>query len=88
MGQIAARARLSKQTMTTLVRMCERDGLVERKRDCADSRAIRVRLTRRAREFRPVADEVLRALDERVLSALSRREQKALARTLKGVMNL
>ena len=25
MGQIAQRARLSKQTMTTLVRMCERD---------------------------------------------------------------
>ena len=28
MGQIAERARLSKQTMTTLVRLCERDGFV------------------------------------------------------------
>ena len=26
MGQIAERARLSKQTMTTMVRLCERDG--------------------------------------------------------------
>jgi hypothetical protein len=28
MGQIAERARLSKQTMTTMVRLCERDGLI------------------------------------------------------------
>ena len=30
MGELAARARLSKQTMTTMVRLLERDGLVER----------------------------------------------------------
>jgi DNA-binding MarR family transcriptional regulator len=43
MGQIAGRARLSKQTMTTLVRLCERDGLVARERDPDDSRARRAR---------------------------------------------
>ena len=37
MGQIAERARLSKQTMTTLVRLCERDGLVVRERDPHDA---------------------------------------------------
>ena len=88
MGQIAQRARLAKQTMTTLVRMCERDGLVARERDSEDSRAVRVHLTRRAREFEPVADEVLRELDERVLTALGERRRDALARALKGVMNL
>ena len=30
MGELAARARLAKQTMTTLVRLAERDGLVRR----------------------------------------------------------
>ena len=39
MGQLAARARLSKQTMTTMVRLLERDGLVERRADPADGRA-------------------------------------------------
>jgi DNA-binding MarR family transcriptional regulator len=87
-GQIARRARLSKQTMTTLVRMCEREGLVARERDPEDARAFRIRLARRAREFRPVADEILRELDDRVLAALGQRKREALAEALKGVMEL
>src|SRR5919106_930059 len=66
MGALAATARLPKQTMTTLVRQVERDGLVVRERDPDDARAWRVWLTERAREFRPVADEVLADLDARV----------------------
>jgi DNA-binding MarR family transcriptional regulator len=88
MGEIARRARLSKQTMTTLVRLCERDGLVARSRDPGDARAFRVWLTRRSREFRPVADQVLRELDGRVLAALGARQRTALARALQGVMDL
>jgi DNA-binding MarR family transcriptional regulator len=88
MGQIAARARLSKQTMTTMVRLCERDGLVVRLRDAEDRRAFRIYLTDRARSFRPVAERVLRELDKVVLAALGERQKAALARALKGVMGL
>lgn len=88
MGQIAERVRLSKQTMTTLVRLCERDALVFRERDPYDARAFRIHLTERAKDFRPVAAEVLRELDGKVLAALGERHQNALARALKGVMNL
>ena len=88
MGQIAARARLSKQTMTTLVRLCERDGLVLRERDSFDARAFRIYLTARARAFWPVADEVLRELDAKVLAAIGERRRNALARALRGVMEL
>jgi DNA-binding MarR family transcriptional regulator len=63
MGEIARRARLSKQTMTTMVRLCERDGLVERRPDPADGRAARVHLTAKARVFQPVAERVLAALE-------------------------
>ena len=56
-GELASRARLAKQTMTTMVRLLERDGLVCREPDPADRRATRVDLTDRAREFRPVAEE-------------------------------
>src|SRR5439155_333423 len=66
MGELAARARLSKQTMTTMVRMLERDGLVRRRQDAQDRRAFRITLTLRARRFRPVADAVLRELDAHV----------------------
>src|SRR5919202_1778510 len=58
MGELARRARLPKQTMTTLVRQLERDGLLYRERDPEDARAWRVRLSARARAFRPVAAEV------------------------------
>src|SRR5919206_1253464 len=46
MGEVAGRARLSKQTMTTMVRLLERDGLVERRSDPDDGRASLVFLTR------------------------------------------
>jgi DNA-binding MarR family transcriptional regulator len=88
MGELAARARLSKQTMTTMVRLLEREGLVTRERDPKDGRAFRVRLTARARRFRPVAEQVLRELHEEVGERLSRRRRAALAAALKEVMEL
>jgi DNA-binding MarR family transcriptional regulator len=88
MGRIAERARLSKQTMTTMVRLCERDGLVFRERDADDGRAFRIFLTARAKSFRPIAGEVLRELDQAALTALGERQKAALARALKGVMEL
>jgi DNA-binding MarR family transcriptional regulator len=88
MGQIATRARLSKQTMTTLVRLCERDGLVVRQRDASDARSFRIKLTKRAKEFRPVAGQILRELDQSVLAVLGERQTAALRRALKGVMGL
>jgi DNA-binding MarR family transcriptional regulator len=63
MGEIARRARLSKQTMTTLIRLCERDGLVERRQDPDDRRATQIFLSDKARAFQPVAERVLAALD-------------------------
>jgi len=88
MGRIAERARLSKQTLTTLVRLCERDSLVYRERDADDARAFRIHLTERAKDFRPVAQEILRELDGKVLATLGERQRTALARALKGVMDL
>jgi DNA-binding MarR family transcriptional regulator len=87
-GEIGARARLSKQSMTRLVAQCEADGLVRRRRDADDGRAIRVELTPRGRRLRSVAGRVLRELDEEVVAVLGRRQNDALTRALKGVMDL
>ena len=76
MGEIARRARLSKQTMTTMVRLCERDGLVERRPDPGDGRATRVHLTDKARRFQPAAERVLARLEREA----SRRARRAAAR--------
>ena len=66
MGELAARARLSKQTMTQLIGRLERDGLVERRPDPRDGRAARIYLTTRARSFEPVVAAVLAELDRLV----------------------
>jgi DNA-binding MarR family transcriptional regulator len=87
-GEIARRARLSKQTMTTMVRLCERDGLVERHPDRGDRRAVRVRLTAKAKRFRPSADEVLAALEGEVETMLGRRDGRILRRSLDALQGL
>ena len=88
MGELGPRARLAKQTMTTMVRLLERDGLVTREADPSDGRASLVSLTRRARRFRPVAEEVLRELDDLVRSRLSEGQRVALDWALKEVIDL
>jgi MarR family transcriptional regulator, organic hydroperoxide resistance regulator len=69
-GELARRARLSKQTLTTMARALERAGLVERRPDEEDARAARLFLTPRARSFRPVAEEVLRELEAHAAHAV------------------
>src|SRR5262245_41925700 len=76
MGELARRSRLSKQTMTTMVRLFERDGLVQRERDPEDGRATRIFLTVKARRFEPVA---ARTLDELAALAGERLGERRLA---------
>ena len=87
-GDRARRARLAKQTMTTMVRLLERDGLVALQPDPEDARATRVYLTARARSFRPVAEEVLTRLDDLVRETLGARRSRELATDLKEVSAL
>jgi DNA-binding MarR family transcriptional regulator len=83
MGEIAHRARLSKQTMTTMVRLCERDGLVERRPDGDDRRATRVHLTAKARHFQPTAERVLARLERDARRAVGELRLAELRRSLK-----
>ena len=87
-GEIAARARLSKQTMTTLVRLVERDGLVTREDDPTDGRATRIRLTKRAREFSSVAETVVAGLEDRAREVLGVKRCAELRAALAELMEL
>jgi DNA-binding MarR family transcriptional regulator len=88
MGEIARRSRLSKQTMTTMVRQVERDGLVERRVDPTDARAARVFLAPRAEEFRPVAESVLAELEAEALRDLAEDDAASLRDWLRELAEL
>lgn len=88
MGELARRARLAKQTMTTMVRLLERDGLVRRETDPGDGRASLIYLTERSRSFRPVAERVLGELDRMVTRSLGAPRARQLATDLMEVSEL
>ncbi len=87
-GELARRARLSKQTMTTMARALERDGLIERRVDPTDARATLIFLTPRASKLRPVAAQVLAELDARVAAVLPARMQNSLKKALRSLADL
>jgi DNA-binding MarR family transcriptional regulator len=88
MGEIARRARLSKQTMTTMVRLLERDGLVERRPDPGDGRAALVFLTERAQAFRPIAQATLAELGRLARRRLGAAAAGAVADALRQLADL
>jgi DNA-binding MarR family transcriptional regulator len=88
MGELARRARLSKQTMTEMVRRLERDGLVERRADPGDGRASLVFLTARSRAFEPIATDVLRQLDRSVRRRLGDARVAELKSALRSLLDL
>jgi DNA-binding MarR family transcriptional regulator len=88
MGELARRARLSKQTMTSMIRRLERDGLVERRSDPVDARASLIFLTARSRRFAPVAAATLRELDRLARRRLGRERIAAAKDALHRLMEL
>lgn len=86
LGELARRAHLSKQTITTLARLLERDGLITRQPDDTDARATRVFLTRRANTFAPVAERILENLAGDLETALGRTRVQQLRTALANVV--
>jgi DNA-binding MarR family transcriptional regulator len=88
MGELARRARLSKQTMTEMIRRLERDGLIERRPDPSDARASLIFLTARSRRFEPVAAAVLAELDRLARRRLEPRRVAELKAALVKLVDL
>jgi DNA-binding MarR family transcriptional regulator len=62
-GELGTRARLSKQSMTTMIRLLEKAELIEKRPDPKDARAFRIYLTSKANKFRPIAEAALNELE-------------------------
>lgn len=79
--------RYSQPGLSRLVQRMEADGLVERRIDTADKRAITVRLTRTGRTRFQRADAVYRAaVDQHFLAHLNAGERERLASQLQQVL--
>jgi DNA-binding MarR family transcriptional regulator len=87
-GALTERARVSKQTMTSLLGQMERDRLIERRQDPSDGRATIIALTSRALAFRPVAERILAELDDVVVRAVPAPSLEATRTALKELMSL
>ena len=87
-GALTRHARLSKQTMTSMLAQMERDGLVERTPDPSDRRATIISLAARGRAFRPVAERVLAELATRVAAAIPASALVTTHDTLKELIEL
>ncbi len=88
MGDLADRARIAKQSMTTLVRDAAAAELVTREIDPEDGRSQRVWLTSRAEEYRPVARLILDEMRERLLEENDPSSVDVLVRSLATIKEL
>ena len=85
LGEVAARAGLSKQTVTSLVRRIEDIGYVERRPDTRDGRATRLHLTARARRLEPVIETVLERLERMTVDLTGGSEFQPVAAWLRSM---
>jgi DNA-binding MarR family transcriptional regulator len=80
--ELAEREAVAQPTVTTLVGRMERDGLVERRADPADARAVLVHLTAQGRERLDAMRAARKAVLEARLAALTEHEREVLADAL------
>jgi len=87
-GDLTDRARIAKQSMTTLVRDAVAAGLVTREVDPEDGRSHRIWLTPRALEFRAVADLILNEMTDRLIAVVDPESVEVVSRSLAAVKSL
>ena len=81
-SELAGRLAVRAPTVTTVLRTMEREGLVERRRDAADGRVVRVRASAQGRRRLRAITQGWDQADAALLSVLSPAER----RTLKGLL--
>ena len=79
---LARSMHISPASVTNMLQRMERDGWIERKRDEADQRVVRVYLTGKAEETRTRAKRVFREMEDALNSIYTTEEQSTLKRLL------
>lgn len=74
-AQLARNSFVTAQSMADMVTALEKRGLIVRRRDPHNRRALLISLTDAGRELLAALDEAVEALEERMLSGLTRRQR-------------
>jgi DNA-binding MarR family transcriptional regulator len=77
--EIADRLDVEMPTITRTVQRMVRDGLVQRRAHPADARSVRIYLTKRGSDLRPVLSEIVGEQTERALRGFSAQERAEFA---------
>ena len=85
--EIVSRTQLSFPTITVLLRRMEKDGLIERRRDREDGRAMRIRLTALTRSLEARCHLVVRRLNKILRRRMSRIEARRLKELLSRMIH-
>lgn len=81
-SDLARSMHISPASVTNMLQRMERDGWIERKRDEADQRVVRVHLTVKAQETRIQAKRVFQDMEDALNSIYTAEEQSTLRRLL------
>ena len=87
-SKLAEKVALDKATLTGIIDRLERDGLVERRDDPKDRRAIRVYLTPKAESLREELLEIYHRNNSRFLSVLSEEEREVFERVVQKLESI
>lgn len=84
--EIADRLDVEMPTVTRTVQRMVRDGLVARQAHPEDARSVRIYLTKRGQDLRPVLSAIIDRETEHALRGLSAHERASLVRILEGII--
>lgn len=86
MAEVGRLLELSPAALSGLADRCERAGLVERRTNERDGRAVQLAATTRGRELRERSYPVLATMNERLVEGLDAAERAAAAKFLQGLV--
>ncbi len=87
-SKLAEKVALDKATLTGIIDRLERDGLVERRDDPSDRRAIRIYLTDKAKRMKDELLDIYHRNNSRFLSVLTDEERKVFERIVQKLESI
>ncbi len=84
--ELAENCHVKASTITSVLGIMERDGLIDRKENCKDRRMMNVWLTDKGKKGFGLMEETYRTMDHKILKGLTQKEKETLTKLLERVI--